>query len=83
MHFEVTCFDIGFENRILKIRDIYVNSEYLFNQNISQDSRNSGEFLWHIVSRKVFSNLVKLQKKRQRLPKLANINQLRFRIENK
>ena len=72
MNFEVTCFEIGFTFCILKICDIYLNSKYFFNQNISQDSRNSEEFLWYIIPQKV-SNLVKLQEKGQRLPKLANI----------
>ena len=58
MNFEVICFKIC----ILKICDIYLNSKYFFNQNISQDSKNSGEFLWYIIFEKSFSNLVKLQK---------------------
>ena len=47
---------------ILKNREFYFSSKYFNNQNLSQDSRNSGEFFWDIIFRKFFSNLVKLQK---------------------
>ena len=53
---------------------MYLNSKYFFNQNLSQHSRNSGEFLWYIISRKNFENN-QISKKRQKLPKLANNKQ--------
>ena len=49
MNFEVTCFKISFTVCILKICEFYLNSKYFGNQNLSQDSRNSGEFLWYII----------------------------------
>ena len=53
MNCEVTCFEIDFKKSILKIYGTFVNSKYFFNQNISKDSRNSGEFLLDIISRKI------------------------------
>ena len=64
MNFEVTCYQIGFKNCNLKICDIYLTSKNFFDQNISQDSRKSGELLWYIIPRNFLSNLVKIQKKR-------------------
>ena len=62
MNFEVTCFKIGSKNCSLKIYDIFLNSKYFFNQNISQDSKILGNFCGALFFEKVFSNLVKLQK---------------------
>ena len=41
MSLEVTCFEIGFKNCILKIGNIYLYSKFFFNQKISEDSSNS------------------------------------------
>ena len=42
---EVTCFKIDFKiDDILKIFDLFAKSKYFFNQSISTDSRNSGNF---------------------------------------
>ena len=38
MNFEITCFEMGFKNCILKVSDIYSSGKYFFNQNISHDS---------------------------------------------
>ena len=62
MNFDVACLKIGFKDCTLEICDIFLISKFLFNQKISQDSRNSGKFLWYIISRKSFSNLFKIQK---------------------
>ena len=47
-------FKIGFKICILKICEFYLYSKYFGNQNISQNSRNSGEFLWYIIFWKSF-----------------------------
>ena len=70
----VTCLKIDFKNCTLKICDIYLNSKYFANQILSQDSRNSGEFLWYIIFWKNFFKLG-LTSKNERLSKMANINQ--------
>ena len=63
MKFEVTCFEIGFKNCILEICDVYVNSKFFFNQNISKGFKKYWEiFVIHNFSKKFFSNLVKLRK---------------------
>ena len=54
MNFENTCFKTGFKNCILKIRDVYLNSKFVVNRNLSQDSINSVDFLWYITSQKKF-----------------------------
>ena len=62
MNFEVTCFKMSFTICILKICDFYLNSKYFCNQNIWQDSRNFGEFLWYMTSRKSFFELGQISK---------------------
>ena len=74
-NFGVTCFKIGFTICILKICEFYLNSKNFGNQKLSQDSKKSGEFLWYINFWKIFRKLGQTSRKRQRLPKLANINQ--------
>ena len=68
-NFVVTCFKIGFTISVLKICELYLYSK------LSQDSRNSGEFLWYIIFRQSFFKLGQTSKKRQILPKLATIRQ--------
>ena len=54
MNWEVTGFEKDFEMYILKICDIFANSNFFYNQNISMDSRSCGECLWYEISRKNF-----------------------------
>ena len=75
MNFEVTCFKTTFKFYISKICETFAYSKYLFNQNISIDSRNSGELYGSKFFEKVLCNLVKFRKKWQRISQLANINQ--------
>ena len=56
-NFGVACFEIGFINCIFKICEFSIYSKYFGIQKLSQDSRNSGKFLWHIIFRKTFFKL--------------------------
>ena len=62
---------LSFTIYILKICEFYLYSKYFGNQNISQDSRNSGEFWWYIIFRKSFFKLGKTSKKQHILPKIG------------
>ena len=83
MNFEVICFKTAFKICILKICDIYLNSKYFLNQNISQDSKKFwGIFVVHKFPKKVLSNLVKLQKTTE-ITKIGKYSPMRLRIESK
>ena len=49
---------------ILKIREFQLYSKKFDNQNISQDSKNSEDFLWYIIFRKSFFKLSQTSKKK-------------------
>ena len=74
MNFEVACFKIGLKNCFENLRYMF-KFKTIQSKNITRFKKFWGSFCGTYFLEKGFSNRVKLQKERQKFPKMAINNQ--------